>query len=58
MFAGGNKEKRPMHRQIEPSDWRDEESKILKCGSYHILGTQKAKEMIIIFDFIAKLLEL
>jgi len=49
----GNKEKRPMHRQIEFSDRRNEESKILKCGSYHNRGTQKTKEVIVIFDFIA-----
>jgi len=49
----GNKEKRPMYRQIEFSDRRNEESKILKCGSYHNLGTQKTKEVIITFNFIA-----
>ena len=53
MFEGGYKEKRPMHRQIEPSYRGNEESKVLKCRSYHILGTQKTKEMIIIFDFMS-----
>ena len=50
MSERGNKEKGPMHRQIELSDRRNEESKILKCGSSHILGTQKTKK-VIIFDF-------
>lgn len=54
----GHKEKRPMYRQIEFSDRRNEESKILKCGSYHNLGSQKTKEMIITFDFIAWYIEL